>query len=558
MRHHRALASGLCILLIAFTHASAEVPKTPRDYGLAHRFEGMGSHTRAISTASADAQAFFNQGLVWAFAFNHDEAIRSFQAAAVHDPGCAMAWWGVALCNGPHINNPVVDAEHAHAAWKAIQKAKERAGSASPVERDLITALASRYAKPQPDDRRPLDEAYAVAMEQVWTKYPNDADVGTLFAESLMNLQPWDLWTKDGRPKGRTLEILAVLEKVLAGDPNHPGANHLYVHATEASPHPEKGAAAADRLREAVPMSGHLVHMPSHIDVQLGRWSLAADQNARAIEADARYRALSPQQGFYRVYMAHNHHFLAFTCMMEGRSVSALTAARDMIAGVPPEFIRDNGAWIDPYMMVALDVQKRFGRWDDILQEPAPSEELPITTAWWFFTRGVAHAAKGQVSEAEQEQRKFRAAVKRVPEDAMMAINPAHKVLTIADHFLEGEIAYRRGDMDRSVAALREAIAVEDDLLYMEPPEWIQPVRHTLGAFLVSKGRFAKAEQVYREDLDIWPENGWSLHGLAQCLRAQGKDAEAAAVQERFAKAWKRSDTRIATSCLCVPGVAAR
>jgi tetratricopeptide (TPR) repeat protein len=228
-----------------------------------------------------------------------------------------------------------------------------------------------------------------------------------------------------------------------------------------------------------------------------------------------------------------------------------------MIAGVPPKYIQENGPWIDGYMMVALDVMKRFGRWDDILKEPKPPKELPITTAWWYFSRAIAQAAKGNVSEAEREQKAFRAAVGKVPQDAKMAINPAHKVLTIAEHFLEGEIAYRKGDMDRSVAELRKAIAVEDDLLYMEPPEWIQPARHTLGAFLVSKGRWAEAEAVYREDLEIWPENGWSLHGLAQCLRAQGKTDEASAVQARFAQAWKRSDTNIGTSCMCVPEVAA-
>lgn len=520
----------------------------------APRFDGLGTHTRAVSTASPDAQAYFDQGLVWAYAFNHDEAIRSFHTAALHDPGLAMAWWGVALCNGPHINYPAMDPARSRAAWDALTKAQARAATASQVERDLIGALAARYASPPPADRRPLDEAYAAAMKQVWKQHSADADVGTLYAEALMDLQPWDLWTKGGQPKGNTLEILAVLERVLELDPDHTGANHLYIHAVEASPYPERAEAAADRLRSAVPISGHLVHMPSHIDVQRGRWSQAADQNVQATESDRRYREISPRQGFYRTYMAHNHHFLAFASMMEGRSAAAEQAAREMVAGVPDEFIRAHGPWIDPLMSIVLDALKRFGRWDDVLNEPRPPRELPITTAMWHFSRGVAFAAKGDVRAAERAQADFRKAVKAVPADATMAINPAHKVLAIAEHMLAGEIAFARGEIDRAVAELTQGVAIEDDLLYMEPPDWIQPVRHTLGAVLVSAGRFDEAERVYREDLEIWPENGWSLHGLARCLEARGKAADAARVRARFAAAWGRADVKIDSSCLCVPG----
>lgn len=519
-------------------------------------FEGMGAHQRPVRTSSAEAQKYFDQGLIWAFAFNHDEAIRSFRRAAELDPECAMAWWGIALCNGPHINNPLVDEAHAAAAWSALQEALARIENADALEQALIRALAARYADPQPSDRRPLDEAYAAAMRDVWRANRRDADVGTLFAEALMDLQPWDLWTPDGQPKGNTNEILAVLEEVLALAPDHPGANHLYVHVVEASPHPEKGIAAADRLRKLVPASGHLVHMPAHIDVQVGRWSLAADQNVAAIAADRSYRALSPRQGFYRVYMAHNQHFLSFASMMEGRSEAAISAARDMVAAVPPEFIRDNGPWIDPLMSITLDALKRFGRWDELLREPAPPDGLPITRAMWHFSRGLALAAKGQVLAAEQERELFAEAAKRVPAGAMMSINPAEKILRIAQHMLDGEIAYRRGDIPSAVAELTRGVEVEDTLLYMEPPEWIQPVRHTLGAVLASAGRFAEAEQVYRRDLDIWPENGWSLFGLAQSLAAQGRSAEAEQVRKRFEKTWARADTTIGSSCLCVPRVA--
>lgn len=517
-------------------------------------FDGMGTHQRKITTTSRDAQEWFNQALVWAYSFNHDEAIRSFAEAGRLDVDAAMPWWGVAYCNGPHINNPIVDEAHASAAWDALQKALARRDEASPVERALIDALAKRYAHPQPADRRPLDEAYAAAMGAVWQAHRDDADVGTLYAESLMDLQPWDLWNRDGTPKGRTTEILAVLEEVLAKSPNHPGANHLYIHAVEAGPHPEKGVASADRLRTAVPAAGHMVHMPSHIDVQVGQWAKAADQNVQAIEADRKYRSMVPRQQFYRVYMAHNHQFLSFAAMMEGRSAVSIQAAREMVAGVPPEWAKANAALVDGVLSTPIDALKRFGRWDEVLREPKPAECFPIAVAMWHYARGVALAAKGKTGEAESEQAQFRAAVKRVPEDAMMMINKAHKTLAIAEHVLAGEIAYRRGSIDEAVRQLEEGARKEDDLLYMEPPEWIQPVRHTLGAILISAGRHADAERVYREDLAAWPENGWSLFGLAQALRGQNRAQEAAAVEARFKRQWTRADVQIGSSCLCVPG----
>ncbi|MBX3397013.1 MAG: hypothetical protein KF841_16785 [Phycisphaerae bacterium] len=517
-------------------------------------FEDIGHYARWVQTDVDEAKLYFNQGLTWAFAFNHDEAIRSFTEAARLDPNCAMAYWGIALCNGPHINNPVMMPDRSTAAWQAAQKALALIDRVSYPEAQLIKAVAARYSPEHTDDRRALDEAYASAMKEVYELDVNDADVGTLYAESLMDLQPWDLWAKDGSPKGRTEEIIAVLEHALRINPNHPGANHLYIHAVEASPNPERGIASADRLRDLVPISGHLVHMPSHIDVQVGEWAKASDTNERAIAADERYRRISPKQGFYSVYMAHNRHFLAFSSMMEGRYALAIKAAREMIDSIPPEFIRDQGAFADPFMSIVFDVQKRFGRWDDILREPKPRGRLPISMVMYHFTRGVAHAAKGSVASARNEQKAMRAAVKKVPAGALTGINPAEKVLQIADKFLEGEILYRERKLDEAFAVLREAVAIEDDLLYMEPPEWIQPVRHALGAFLTAEKQYAQAEQVYREDLKIWPENGWSLHGLAVCLKAQGKTAEAADVEARFAKAWSRADVSIDSSCFCAPG----
>ncbi len=528
------------LLVIAGCQASGRAPL----------FEGMGGHRRPVETTDAAEQKYFDQGLTWAYAFNHDEAIRSFNEAARIDPDLAMAWWGIALCNGPHINNPVVPDDRAAAAWSALQNALERKDRAEPVHRALIEALAQRYADPQPKNRAPLDAAYADAMARVYARYPDDTDVGTLYAEALMDLHPWDLWTNDGAPKGDVLRILAVLEGVLERQPDHPGANHLYIHAVEPSSHPEKALAAADRLRGLVPASGHLVHMPSHIYVLTGRWAQASEQNEKAIRADRNYRKLSPRQGFYRVYMTHNHHMLAFASMMEGRFEAALRAARELVADVPEDYKREQSAYIDPYLMVVTDVLTRFGRWDDVLAEPEPPAYLSITTAFWRFSRGVARANLGEFDDADAERDKFREAVQNVPPDALMAINPAHDVLAVAAHVLDGEIAYRRGDLDDAITALSKAVELEDRLKYMEPPEWILPARHALGVVLLDAGRIDDAEKVYRDDLAAWPENGWSLYGLAQCLERKGSN-EAAAAAKRFREAWARSDTKIHASCLC-------
>ncbi len=515
-------------------------------------FAGMGTHARRVTTSSPEAQKYFNQGLVWTFAFNHDEAIRSFTQAARLDPDCAMAWWGIALCHGPHINNAEVTEASSLAACEALQKALASAPLAGAVEQELITALSKRYACPPPADRKPLDQAYATAMREVWKRHPTDTDIGILYAEAMMDLRPWDLWTKDGKAQPGTEEIVAVLEEVLRLDPAHPGANHLYIHAVEASPQPLRALTAADRLRNLVPSAGHLVHMPAHIDIHAGQWKQASDTNERAIKADQKYRALSPKQDFYRMYMAHNHQFLTFSMMMEGRSNTALKEARAMVASIPSDWAKENMGIADGAMLYPIEVQMRFGRWDDVLREPAPATYFPIATSFWHFARGIAYAAQGHLPEAEREQAAFREAVKHVPQDARVGNSPAYKVLTVAEQMLVGEVEFRRRNIDASVAALRKAIAAEDDLNYDEPPDWLQPVRHTLGAVLVSAGRYPEAEAVYREDLKRWPENGWSLYGLASALRRGGSPAEADRVEKRFREAWKRADVRIGSSCLCV------
>ncbi len=512
---------------------------------------GMGSHRRAVSTVSRDAQRWFDQGLVLAMSFNHDEAIRSFAEAARLDSGCAMAWWGIALANGPHINNPAMSEQQSRDAWAALGRAMAMRGKASPVERALIEALATRYADPPPADRRALDEAYAAAMREVWRAHPADADVGVLFAEALMDLRPWDLWKADGSPQPGTEEVTATLEAVLRRAPKHPGANHLWVHLVEASPHPERGVAAADRLRTLVPGAGHMVHMPAHIYSRVGRWADAAEANVRAIEADRRYRELSPRQGFYSVYMAHNRHFLSWAAQMEGRSEVALRAAREMIANFPEDFVRESAFFADGYMNVELETLMRFGRWEELLSVPEPPDYLPITRAFRHFARGTAFAALGRLEEADRAQADFRAAVGRVTDEMIVGNNPARLVLAIAEHQLAGEILNRRGDVDGAVRELREGARLEDTLRYNESPDWLLPVRHALGAVLVRAKRWSEAEAAYREDLARNPENGWSLWGLARALRAQERIAEAGAVEARFRRAWKRADVSLESTCYC-------
>ena len=517
-------------------------------------FGNLGTHHRKITTSSSEAQQYFDQGLILAFSFNHDEAIRSFHQAAALDPDCAMAWWGIAYANGPHINNPSMTPEQSAAAWEAVGKARSLARGSSAAERDLIEAVAARYANPAPEDRKPLDQAYAAAMRKIWRAHSKDADIGSLFAESLMDVQPWDLWTEDGKPKLATPEILTVLDRVLALDPDHPMANHLFIHAVEASPHPERGLRSAERLRYLVPGAGHMVHMPAHIESRVGRWSDAVSANQRAIDADRAYRARSPRQGFYRIYMAHNRHFLSWAAMMEGQSELATRAAREMIANIPEDFVREMAFFADGYMTIPLDALMRFGRWDEILREPKPAAYLPITTAHWHFARGVALAALGRLPEAKAEQQAFLDATAKVTDERIVGNNSARHVLSIAENVLDGEIAFREGNIDRAVASLRSGARLEDELKYNEAPDWIQPVRHALGGVLVSQGRMKEAEAVYREDLRRNPENGWSLWGLRKCLEARGAKAEARQVEARFKKTWSGADVELEASCFCVAG----
>jgi tetratricopeptide (TPR) repeat protein len=521
-------------------------------------YDGLGSYSRKITTDSPEAQRYFNQGLAFVHGFNHNAAIRAFRQAAELDRECAMAHWGIALACGPHINLTVVPPPAAELAWKEISLAQKYSSGAPPVERALIDALAKRYANPQPQDRTPLDRAYADAMREVWKKFPKDPDVGAFFAEAMMDLRPWDQWTPEGQPNPGTDEILATLEAVLTLNPKHPFANHLYIHVVEASPHPERANAAADRLRNLQPGLAHNTHMPSHIDIRTGRWQQAVETNLNAVAADARYRNIfGPAKGFLNVYVAHNRHMLAYAAMMTGQRELAMKHIRAMVAELPADFLKENALQGEGFVAMPLEVMVRFGLWDEILAEPDQYPDyMPFTRAFHHAARAVAYAAKGDVGNARKAQGIFLERAKLVPKEASLGNNSCEAILGVVHPMVEGEILVAEGKIDGGIEQLRAAIQKEDTLKYDEPPGWLIPVRHSLGAVLMKQRRFAEAEQVYRDDLARLPANGWSLLGLAESLGEQKKDdEEAKATKASFQKIWAKADLKITSSCLCQPAM---
>ena len=519
-------------------------------------YDGLGSYSRKITTKSSEAQRYFDQGLGFLQGFNHRAAIRAFQQAAELDPKCAMAHWGIALACGPHINSMAVPPPAAELAWKELGLAQKDAGKAEPIEQALIDALAKRYANPQPEDRSGLDRAYADAMRKVWKKYPDDPDVGAFFAEAMMNLRPWDQWTADGKPQPGTDEIIATLDTVLKLNPEHPLANHLYIHAVEASPNPKRAMTAADRLRNLQPGLAHNVHMPSHIDIRTGQWLKAVDTNAKAVEADERYRKVfGPPEGFLNVYIAHNRHMLAYAAMMTGQRDLAMKHIRALVAEMPPEFLKENALQAEGNVAMPLEVMMRFGLWDQILAEPEKyTDKMWFTRAFHHAARAIAYAAKDDTTNARKAQGVFLRRAKLVPKEDFVSNNSCEALLAIAIPMVEGEILIAEGKIDSGIEQLRTAIQKEDALKYDEPPGWMIPVRHSLGAVLMKQQRFAEAEQVYRDDLSRLPENGWSLLGLAESLRKQKKNTdELTQTQAKFKKVWAKADLSITTSCLCQP-----
>ena len=527
--------------------SSPEADKPAPTGEIAPRLQNLGAHVFPVTTKSRKAQAFVNQGMNLAYGFNHAEAGRSFREAARLDPSCAMAFWGQAFVLGPNINVPM-SADDEPKAYEAAQKAVALKARVTPRERAYIEALAQRYTG-KAADRAAGDKAYAAAMKDVVRRFPADLDAATLYAESLMDLRPWNYWTPDGRPYAETPEILANLEKVLARNPNHPGANHFYIHAVEATKQPEKAEAAADRLLKLMPGAGHMVHMPSHIYQRVGRYADAAASNDMAVAADEDYIAQCRAQGLYpMVYYPHNIHFLWYAATAEGRSQVAIDAARKM-AGKIDEATLKALPLTAAFKVVPYYALSRFGKWDEVLAEPAPADGQVFLSGVWHYARGLALAAKGRMDEADKEL----AEVTRIAADpalnySLLSPNTAAAVFAPAPHVLAGDLAAKRKDYDAAIAHLERAVRIEDSLVYTEPEEWHYPSRQALGAVLLEAGRAKEAEVVYWDDLRRHADQGWSLFGLAQSLRAQGKNDQAAAIQQRFDKAWARADVKLTSS----------
>ncbi|WP_133000870.1 hypothetical protein [Luteimonas arsenica] len=518
--------------------------------------DGLGDYSFPVTSRHPEVQRWFDQGLALTYGFNHDAAERAFLKAAELDPDCAMCWWGASLVLGPHVNAAMDPADNDDA-WGRVQRAMELAPGASERERAFIEALSARYAAQPPDDRRALDEAYAAATRVLVERRPDDPDAVVFHAEALMDLQPWDYYDEALRPKGHTKEVIEGLESVIARNPDHAGALHLYVHAVEASADPQRGVAAADRLRELVPGSGHLVHMPAHIYARVGRWHDAVIANQRAIEADDAYLALcrGNAQGVYPLgYVPHNHHFLWFAASMEGSATLAGEAARHTAERTDlPELMRERGfAGLQHYWMTPWFDRVRFGRWDEIASTSNPAEDLPYVTAIWHYAQGMAALRQSRLDDADGHLAALRplAADPAMDELTVWDRYPLAYAARIAERTLTAELAAARGDHDAAVAALREAVVIEDGIPYDEPPGWHAPVRHSLGAVLLAAGRPAEAEAVYREELDRNPGNGWSLFGLAKSLEAQRKGREAADAQRLFAETWRNADIELSSSRL--------
>jgi tetratricopeptide (TPR) repeat protein len=500
-----------------------------------------------VTTSVPRAQRFFDQGMRLLYAFNHAEAIRAFREAARLDPAMAMAYWGQALALGPNLNAPMTK-ENGRQAFAAIRRAQERMRGSSAREQALIEALATRYAADGAGERPALDRSYAAAMETVAARFADDPDVATLYADAQMNTMPWDYWQKDGSPKPATARVLAKLESIVARNFDHPGALHYHIHLLEASVDPDRAVRSADRLGSLMPAAGHMVHMPAHIYIRVGRYADAAEANERAIDADEDYLSQCQAQGLYPIsYYPHNLHFLWAAATLEGRKEVAVDAARKVAAKVPHHHAGAL-AWTADFPVTPLLAYARFGLWQEALTEPRPPVTEPYATGIWHYARGLAFVGRNQLDRAAAELTALKGIMKHEAFASTLKDLPLLTNLQIASRVVEGELAWRRGDADAAIGVLREAVAIEDGLPYSEPPLWHQPTRHVLGAVLLEAGRPVEAETVYRYDLRTFRENGWSLYGLMQSLKAQHRMTEANAIAHRYAKAWARSDITLVSS----------
>jgi tetratricopeptide (TPR) repeat protein len=538
----------------------------------------LGSFTRTTSTSSFEAQRWFDRGLVWSYAFNHEEAIRCFEQAIAADPGFALAHWGLAYAIGPNYNKQwdafdAVDLRTSLSrAYATVQRAVELAAAASPMERDLIHALSQRYPSPDPgDDLDRSTAAYARAMTDVYAAHPEDLDVAALCADALMNVTPWLLWDlATSRPAdgAHTAQAREVLESALTrtGATTHPGLLHFYIHLMEMSPTPEAALEAANALRELVPDAGHLVHMPTHIDVLIGDYERVIADNERAIAADHRHAEHAGTVNFYSLYRAHDHHFRIYGAMFAGRQATALAAADALAASLPADLLRVEvppmADWLESFVGMRLHVLVRFGHWQDIIEEPLPAdpELYCVTTALTHYAKGVAFAASSRVPEAEREREQFGAAVERVPDTRYLFNNTALDILAIAGAMLDGEIEYRKANYDAAWAHLRRGIELDDSLPYDEPWGWMQPTRHAYGALLLEQGECETALDVYAADLGLdatlpracqHPNNVWSLRGYHECLSRLGHTAEARRLEPDLDRALAGADVEIKSSCFC-------
>lgn len=538
----------------------------------------LGAFERKTSTRSPEAQRWFERGLVWSYAFNHEEAIRCFERALAADERFALAHWGLAYAAGPNYNKQWDAFDEAdlcdsvRRAYVATQRALELSKAAPEVERDLVGALAARYPSPEPaDDLGAWTAAYAVAMRSVYARHAEDLDVAALYADALMNVTPWSLWDLEtGEPAdgAHTLEAKHVLESALArpGGMTHPGLLHLYIHLMEMSPAPEAALEAADALRGLVPDGGHLVHMPTHIDVLLGDYERVIADNERAIAADERYAAHAGSVNFYALYRAHDHHFRIYGAMFAGRRSTALAAADALSASLPEELLRVEvppmADWLESFVPMRLHVLVRFGLWEAIIAQPLPAdpELYCVTTALTHYAKGVAFAASSQVADAERARERFAAALARVPGTRYLFNNTASDILAIAGAMLDGEIEYRTRNYDAAWVHLRRAIELDDNLPYDEPWGWMQPTRHAYGALLLEQGEIERALGVYAADLGLddtlpracrHPNNVWSLHGYHECLARLGRVDEARRIEPQLDRALSQADVRIHSSCFC-------
>jgi tetratricopeptide (TPR) repeat protein len=533
------LALGLLGFASAGAHDIAKVVETGSPDALD---AGLSRLHHRVSTRSAPAQAYFDQGMRLVFAFNHEAAIKSFQRALKLDPDLAMAHWGIALARGPNINLPM-DSEAHKAAYAELQEAIALKAKASPVEREYIEALSRRYSANASADLAPLQVAYKDAMKALAARHPQDIDAAVLYAESLMDLHPWKLWAPDGTPADGTLELVRVLERAQARQPDHIGALHYYIHAIEASPHPEKGLAAAKRLENLAPSAGHLVHMPAHIYIRTGNYIDAIRVNEAAARADERLAASGEKSFYLAAYYGHNLHFLAICNAIAGNSAHALASANKLYAHASP-MIREIPP-LDGFLYTPAMVLAKFGRWDDILALPEPAFEAPISGMVWHFARTLALTGKGRLVDAAAERGKFLDAANSLPKTLELGNNDAGGLVAIARPYLDGRIALMRGNVAEAIPYLREAAAAEDALAYDEPPVWYLSSREAMGAAMARSGDLAGAEKAFRDDLVHNVENGRSLFGLHAVLVAEGRGDEAASVQKRFERAWRVADVKL-------------